>query len=133
MKLVFSVILVFLVFFGNAQETYKTNTIEIIDKNCPLILQVDVTFVYFPTGFVLTSSDTRVYSYLIPGIEFCQPTNITFYDTGVQLNDTINFKKDIPIVIYRSTLSKVELAQQVDSTGITLMKKNTTGIHFYKK
>lgn len=117
-----------------AQVSYSVKTVEILDRDCPMRLRTNVTIIYFPTGFTIISEDKRLYSYLVPGIEFFSVDNLTFYDTGKTLNDTLLFPKGSPAVIYQSTLkTKVEIAQHVDSNSVTIMKRNLTGIKFIIK
>ena len=121
--------------FVFAQYTIKMGSVEIVDKNNYVTFKSNTTFIYFPTGFTLISEDKRIYSYLVPGIEFYKIDNLTFYDTGSILEDTLLFSKKFPVVVYKCTLKnkEVEVAQQVDSLSIYLMKRNLTGIKFFDK
>ena len=118
---------------GLAQKSFDVYSAEIIDPRCPIVIETNITFVYFPTGFTLISDDKRFYSFFVTGVEFWAINNLTFYDTGKSLNDTIAFSKQYPIEIYKSTINGVEIAQQIDSNSITLIKRNSTGIKFLIK
>ena len=112
-----------------AQQNLQFDSIAIMNGDTTLVkLKCKTTFVYFPQGFVLTSDDTRVYSYLLPGTEFFNFPLLSFRDMGKAISD-IKTKKSL--VIYETKYKNTQIAQCVSDKGILLMKRNNTGILFY--
>jgi len=111
-----------------AQKPLKFDSVSVISNKDTIEIKCKSTIVYTHQGFTLVSSDPRIYSYLLPGIEFFDVQCVNFYDTGMTLKDS-TFNN--PIAIYHNNHKDIQVAQYVRDKSITLMKKDKTGIKFY--
>lgn len=112
--------------------TLRFDHIEVTDMNGNQIVKKSNTMiVYYPSGFTIVSDEEKIYTFLVPGTEFDNLKAVSFIDTkmDVQLDtaDTIN------AIIYQSTLRPYQIAHQIGDNGITIKKKDKSGIRFYEK
>ena len=111
-----------------AQQAYKFDSLKVFDGADTVRIACKSSLIYFPKGFTLIASDSRVYTYLLPGSEFHNTQYLAFYDTGSLLEDTTSFN---PVVIYQSKFKNTQVAQYIVNGKIALRKRNNTGIIFY--
>ena len=127
------VIVLFLVInhFANAQQTtFDFQSIEVVDLDGKQINKnIKTTFIYYPSGFTLISNDYKIYSFLVPGIEFNKLKAVSFVDINQTIKldtaDTMN------AIIYQSTIRPYQVAQLVGRDEILLKKKDKSSIKFY--
>jgi hypothetical protein len=124
--ILFLAILISTSVFG--QRTFIFDSIAVLDGGDTIKIKCKTHIKYTPDGFILISEDHRVYSYLLPTIEFTDPQYVEFYDTGAGLSDSTS---KIPVVIYQSEFKKIQVAQYIKDGTILFMKRNNTGIKFY--
>jgi hypothetical protein len=110
------------------QKTFVFDSIAVLDGNDTIKIEAKTHIKYSLGSFMLISEDKRVYSYLLPTIEFTNPQYIEFYDTGTLLADSTS---TIPVAIYQSEFKKIQVAQYIKNGGVLFMKRNNTGIKFY--
>jgi len=125
------IIVIFVILINTSvfsQKTFKFDSIAVIDVADTIKLKCKTYFIYNTDGFILISEDNRVYSYLLPTIEFTDSQCLEFYDTGTALSDSTS---KTPVVIYQSIFKKIQVAQYVKNNTILFMKRNKTGIKFY--
>ena len=111
-----------------AQNTFNFDSIAVIDNSDTIKIKCKTYFKYSLDGFILISEDHRIYSYLLPTIEFTNPQYVEFYSTGMLLSDSTSL---IPVAIYQSDFKKIQVAQYIKQGSILFMKRNNTGIKFY--
>lgn len=112
--------------------TLRFDRIEVTDVNGNKVTKKSYSMiVYYPSGFTIVSDEEKIYTFLVPGTEFDNLKAVSFIDTkmDVQLDtaDTIN------AIIYQSTLRPYQIAHQIGDNGITIKKKDKSGIRFYEK
>jgi len=113
-----------------AQKPITFDSIAVVSVKDTIRIKCKTTIVYSEKGFAIVSEDARVYSYLLPGIEFTTPQAICFYDIREQLDDT-EADTEGPVLIYQSSFREIQVAQYVRQESITLMKKDKSGISFF--
>ena len=113
-----------------AQKPITFDSIAVMSTKDTIKIKCKTTIVYSEKGFAIVSEDTRVYSYLLPGIEFTTPQAICFYDIRQELEDK-SVGTEGPVLIYQSAFKEIQVAQYVRHESITLMKKDKTGISFF--
>ena len=113
-----------------AQKPITFDSIAVVSIKDTIRIKCKTTIVYSEKGFAIVSEDARVYSYLLPGIEFTTPQAICFYDIREQLDDA-EAETEGPVLIYQSSFREIQVAQYVRQESITLMKKDKSGISFF--
>ena len=113
-----------------AQKPITFDSIAVVSTKDTIRIKCKTTIIYSEKGFTIVSEDARVYSYLLPGIEFTTPQAICFYDIREQLDDQ-EADCEGPVLIYQSTFKETQVAQYVRHESITLMKKDKSGISFF--
>lgn len=113
-----------------AQKPITFDSIAVMSAKDTIKIKCKTTIVYSEKGFAIVSEDARVYSYLLPGIEFTTPQAICFYDIRQELEDKVAGTEG-PVLIYQSGFKEIQVAQYVRHESITLMKKDKTGISFF--
>ena len=111
-----------------AQQSYKFDSLKVIDGVDTLKINCKSSIIYFPKGFTLISSDTRLYSYLVPGSEFNNTQYLSFADTGILLEDTLSTS---PVVIYQTKFKNTQIAQYIHDGKIAFKKRNNSTVIFY--
>ena len=111
-----------------AQQSYKFDSLKVIDGLDTFKVNCKSSIIYFPKGFTLISSDSRLYSYLVPGSEFHNLQYISFADTGVLLEDTTSTN---PVVVYQTKFKNTQIAQYIYEGKIAFKKRNNSSVIFY--
>jgi len=132
LKLFWALILfLFINHLAKSQQTsFGFQSIEVVDYNGNTINEnIKTTFIYYPSGFTLISDEYKVYSFLVPGVEFNKLKAISFFD----LNQTIKLDTTdtMSAIIYQSTIRPYQVAQLIGNDIIFLKKKDKTSIKFY--
>ena len=132
LKLLWALILfLFINHLAKSQQTsFDFQSIEVVDYNGNTINKnIKTTFIYYPSGFTLISDEYKVYSFLVPGVEFNKLKAISFFD----LNQTIKLDTTdtMSAIIYQSTIRPYQVAQLIGKDIIFLKKKDKTSIKFY--
>lgn len=130
MKNLFALLLLIASFSAFAQKPITFDSIAVVSAKDTIRIKCKTTIVYSEKGFAIVSEDARVYSYLLPGIEFIKPQAICFYDIRQELEDK-EAKTEGPVLIYQSDFKDIQVAQYVRHESITLMKKDKSGISFF--
>lgn len=131
MKTITTILFFFILNICYSQQSLVFDSISIMNGDTTIIkLKCKNTFVYYKEGFTLISSDSRVYSYLLPGTEFFNLQLIEFKDTGKILANKNNDKAR-QTIIYESPYKNIQIAQEIQSFSIKLIKRNNTAILFY--
>ena len=133
LKILWVIILfIFINHFAKAQQTtFDFLSIEVVDLDGNRVNKnIKTTFIYYPSGFTLISNDYKIYSFLVPGVEFRKLKAVSFTDINqtikLDTTDTIN------AIIYQSTIRPYQIAQLIGRDEIILKKKDKTSIRFYK-
>lgn len=130
MKNLLVLLLLFVSTLCLAQKPITFDSIAVVSVKDTIRIKCKTTIIYGEMGFAIVSEDARVYSYLLPGIEFTKPQAIFFYYTREQLDDKeTDFEG--PVLIYQNTFKETKVAQYVRNESITLVKKDKSGISFF--
>ena len=127
-----TITLVFLIAstFCFAQKPVTFDSIAVITTKDTIKLKCKTTIIYSERGLSIISEDKRLYSFILPGIEFADPQVICFNDTKQILDDPLA-EAEGPIIIYQSIYSDMQVAQYIREESITLVKKDKSGISFF--
>ena len=120
--------ILFLMNTAYALQAYKFDSLKVFDAADTIRIACKSSLIYFPKGFTLIASDSRVYTYLLPGSEFHNTQYLAFHDTGSLLEDTTSFN---PVVIYQNKFKNTQIAQYIVNGKIAFKKRNNTGVIFY--
>ena len=120
--------ILFLMNTAYAQQAYKFDSLKVFDATDTIRIACKSSLIYFPKGFTLIASDSRVYTYLLPGSEFYNTQYLAFHDTGSLLEDTTSFN---PVVIYQNKFKNTQIAQYIVNGKIAFKKRNNTGVIFF--
>lgn len=128
--------------YGQGVSKFSTDSIEVSDKTGKVkYFSCDCDFVYTDYNFIMNCSDNRVTSFLLPSSSFMDIGLVIFYDSGytVDMRDStgtasIGDSSNVNNigVIYQTYESgeKMQFIQYVDSTGLSLIKRDKTYIKF---
>jgi len=112
--------------------TLRFDHIEVTDMiGNKIVKKVHTMIVYYPSGLTIVTDEEKIYTFLVPGTEFDNLKAISFVD--IKMDVRLDTADTINAVIYQSTIRPYQIAHQIGDNGVTIKKKDKSGIRFYEK
>jgi len=112
--------------------TLRFDHIEVTDMiGNKIVKKVHTMIVYYPSGLTIVTDEEKIYTFLVPGTEFDNLKAVSFVD--IKMDVRLDTADTINAVIYQSTIRPYQIAHQIGDNGVTIKKKDKSGIRFYEK